>query len=177
MIQEIVRVLIHPVRARPNELVFAISAGEEPDAEGPRAPSRQPARRVVPHRAGRLEQHEERLISRMQAKGIEEEFARRVFKQIQGFGEYGFPESHAASFALISYAASYLRRHYPAEFICALLNAQPMGFYSIATIVEDARRQGVEMRPVDAQRSAWDCTLEDGAVLWTSPIYLIREGA
>src|SRR4029077_20016582 len=98
---------------------------------------------------------------RMQAKGIPREFAERVFEQIKGFGEYGFPESHAASFALISYAASYLRRHYPAEFTCALLNAQPMGFYSVATIVEDAKRQGVEMRPVDVQRSEWNCTLEE----------------
>ncbi|HKY20333.1 MAG TPA: error-prone DNA polymerase [Vicinamibacterales bacterium] len=112
-------------------------------------------------RSGRLEQHEHRLISRMEAKGIPSEFARRVYQQIQGFGEYGFPESHAASFAIISYASSYLRRHYPVEFTCGLLNAQPMGFYSIATIVEDAKRQGVEVRPVDAQRSAWDCTLED----------------
>ena len=111
-------------------------------------------------RKGRLEQHRERLISRMQAKGIAFEFAERVFKQIQGFGEYGFPESHAASFAIISYASAYLRRHYPAEFTCALLNAQPMGFYSIATIVEDAKRQGVDVRPIDAQRSGWDCTLE-----------------
>ena len=112
-------------------------------------------------RSGRLEQHRERLISRMQAKGIAPEFAERVFQQIRGFGEYGFPESHAASFALISYAAAYLRRHYPAEFTCALLNAQPMGFYSIATIVEDAKRHGVEVRPVDAQRSDWDCTFEE----------------
>ena len=112
-------------------------------------------------RKGKLEGHRERLISRMQAKGIALEFAERVFKQIQGFGEYGFPESHAASFAIISYASSYLRRHYPAEFTCALLNAQPMGFYSIATIVEDAKRQDVEVRPVDAQRSEWDCTLEE----------------
>ncbi len=111
-------------------------------------------------RSGRLEQHEERLISRMQAKGITLEFATRVFKQIQGFGEYGFPESHAASFAIICYVSAYLRRHYPAEFTCALLNAQPMGFYSIATIVEDAKRHGVEVRPVDVRHSAWDCTLE-----------------
>ena len=111
-------------------------------------------------RSGRLERHRERLISRMQAKGIAPEFAERVFQQIQGFGEYGFPESHAASFALISYASAYLRCHYPAEFVCALLNAQPMGFYSIATIVEDAKRMGVEMRPVDVHRSAWDSTLE-----------------
>ena len=111
-------------------------------------------------KSGRLERHRGRLLSRMQAKGISLEFAERLFKQIQGFGEYGFPESHAASFALITYAAAYLRCHFPAEFTCALLNAQPMGFYSIATIVEDAKRQGVEMRPVDVQRSAWDCTLE-----------------
>lgn len=112
-------------------------------------------------RSGRLEAHRKRLVTRMIAKGIASEFADRVFKQICGFGEYGFPESHAASFALISYAAAYLRRHYPAEFTCALLNAQPMGFYSISTIVEDAKRQGIEVRPVDAQQSEWDCTLEE----------------
>jgi error-prone DNA polymerase len=112
-------------------------------------------------RSGGLEAHKDRLISRMTAKGIQPEFAERVFKQICGFGEYGFPESHAASFALISYAAAYLRRHYPAEFTCALLNAQPMGFYSIATIIEDAKRQGVEVLPIDAQQSDWDCTLEE----------------
>jgi error-prone DNA polymerase len=111
-------------------------------------------------RSGRLEQHEQRLVTRMVAKGIPEEFARRIYKQIQGFGEYGFPESHAASFAIISYATSYLRCHYPAEFVCSLLNAQPMGFYSIATIVEDAKRMGLDMRPIDAQHSEWHCTLE-----------------
>ena len=114
-------------------------------------------------RSGRLEAHHERLVSRMVAKGIKSEFAEQVFKQICGFGEYGFPESHAASFALISYAAAYLRRHFPAEFACALLNAQPMGFYSVATIVEDAKRQGVEVRPVDVQQSEWDCTLEEAS--------------
>jgi error-prone DNA polymerase len=113
-------------------------------------------------RSGRLERHRERLISRMQAKGIAPEFAERVFQQIQGFGEYGFPESHAASFALISYASAYLRCHYPPEFVCSLLNAQPMGFYSIATIVEDGKRLGVEMRPVDISRSAWHATIELG---------------
>ncbi|WP_337289074.1 error-prone DNA polymerase, partial [Candidatus Methylomirabilis sp.] len=89
---------------------------------------------------GRIERHRERLISRMRAKGIAAEFAERVFSQIRGFGEYGFPESHAASFALIAYATAWLKRHYPAEFTCALLNAQPMGFYAPATIVEDAKR-------------------------------------
>jgi error-prone DNA polymerase len=111
-------------------------------------------------RTGRIEKHRERLISRMQAKGIKPEFAERVFQQIRGFGEYGFPESHAASFALVAYAAAYLLRHYPAEFCCALLNAQPMGFYSPATIIDDAKRRGVEVRPVAARLSDWDCTLE-----------------
>ena len=111
-------------------------------------------------RSGRIEQHRERLVSRMVAKGIAPEFAERVFQQIRGFGEYGFPESHAASFALISYATAWLKCHYPAEFTCALLNAQPMGFYAPSTIVEDARRHAVEVRPVDAQASDWDCTLE-----------------
>jgi error-prone DNA polymerase len=112
------------------------------------------------HRTGRMERHRERLITRMQEKGIAFEFAERVFEQIRGFGEYGFPESHAASFALIAYATAWLKCHYPAEFACALLNAQPMGFYAPATIVEDAKRHGVFVRPLDAQLSDWSCTLE-----------------
>jgi error-prone DNA polymerase len=118
-------------------------------------------------RSGRIEGHRHRLISRMEQKGIAREFAERVFEQIRGFGEYGFPESHAASFALISYATSWLKHHHPAAFACALLNAQPMGFYTPATIVEDAKRHGVEVRPIDVNASAWDCTLErrdDGAL-------------
>ncbi|MCG3135480.1 MAG: Error-prone DNA polymerase [Planctomycetes bacterium] len=111
-------------------------------------------------KAGRIEQHHERLVSRMTAKGIAPEFAERVFLQIRGFGEYGFPESHAASFALLSYATSWLRCRHPVEFACALLNAQPMGFYSPATIVSDARRRGVVVRPVSVRESAWDCTIE-----------------
>jgi error-prone DNA polymerase len=111
-------------------------------------------------KTGRIESHRERLLTRMQSKGISLEFAERVFKQILGFGEYGFPESHAASFALIAYATAYLRTHYPAEFCCSLLNAQPMGFYSPATIIDDAKRHGVVVRPIDAACSAWDCTLE-----------------
>ncbi|MBM4263585.1 MAG: DNA polymerase III subunit alpha [Deltaproteobacteria bacterium] len=113
------------------------------------------------HRTGRMERHRERLITRMQAKGIKPEFAQRVFEQIRGFGEYGFPESHAASFALIAYATAWLRCHYPAEFTCSLLNAQPMGFYTPATIVGDAQRHHVVVRPVDVQQSEWDCTLEE----------------
>ncbi len=111
-------------------------------------------------RAGRIEKHRERLISRMEQKGIGREFGERVFEQIRGFGEYGFPESHAASFALIAYATCWVRRHYPAEFTCSLLNAQPMGFYSPSTIVGDAQRHGVEVRPIDITASEWDCTLE-----------------
>jgi error-prone DNA polymerase len=112
------------------------------------------------HRSGRMERHHEKLITRMQAKGIAAEFAERIFQQIRGFGEYGFPESHAASFALIAYATAWLKCHYPAEFACSLLNAQPMGFYTPATIVEDAKRHKVIVRPLDAQVSAWDCVIE-----------------
>ncbi|HET7500264.1 MAG TPA: error-prone DNA polymerase [Kofleriaceae bacterium] len=114
-------------------------------------------------RSGRIEKHKERLIGRMETKGIPREFAERVFEQIRGFGEYGFPESHAASFALIAYATSWLRKHYLAEFTCSLLNAQPMGFYSPATIVGDAQRHGLEVRPIDVTHSAWDGTLEPTA--------------
>ncbi|HET8563277.1 MAG TPA: error-prone DNA polymerase, partial [Candidatus Binatia bacterium] len=112
------------------------------------------------HRTGRMEHHRERLITRMQAKGIAPEFAERVFEQIRGFGEYGFPESHAASFALIAYATAWLKYHYPAEFTCSLLNAQPMGFYLPATIVEDAKRHNVVIMAIDVTVSDWDCTLE-----------------
>ncbi len=111
-------------------------------------------------RTGRIEKHHERLVSRMTAKGIRAEFAERVFEQIRGFGEYGFPESHAASFALIAYATAWLRCHYPVEFTCALLNAQPMGFYSVSSIVADAVRRGIEVFPVDVTVSDVDCTME-----------------
>jgi error-prone DNA polymerase len=116
-------------------------------------------------KTGRIERHRERLVARMEAKGIEREFAERVFDQIRGFGEYGFPESHAASFALIAYATAWLRRHHLDVFTCALLNAQPMGFYSAATILDDAKRHGLEVRPVDVVRSEWECVLEGGQVL------------
>ncbi len=115
------------------------------------------------HRTGRMERHRMRLISRMQAKGIALEFAERVFEQIRGFGEYGFPESHAASFALIAYATAWFKCHYPTEFACSLLNAQPMGFYAPATIVEDAKRHQVAVRPIDVRISRWECALEPGA--------------
>ncbi len=110
--------------------------------------------------SGRIEQHHARLVGRMVANGIPEDFAERVFSQIRGFGEYGFPESHAASFALIAYITAWLRCHHLPAFTAALLNAQPMGFYAPSTIVEDAKHHGVEIRPIDVQHSAWDCTLE-----------------
>ncbi|MDX9723629.1 MAG: error-prone DNA polymerase, partial [Myxococcota bacterium] len=125
---------------------------------------------------GKIERHRDRLISRMCAKGIERHFAERVFEQIRGFGEYGFPESHAASFALISYAHSYLRCHYPAEFCCALLNAQPMGFYAPSTIVRDAQRHGIELRPIDVKHSDWDCTLERLPDEGQAPRFAVRMG-
>ena len=109
--------------------------------------------------SGRIERHRERLIQRMIQNGIAPEFAERIFSQIRGFGEYGFPESHAASFALIAYITAYMRRHHPAAFTCSLLNAQPMGFYSPATIVEDAKRTGTLVLPIDVEESKWDCTL------------------
>ncbi|HYF15379.1 MAG TPA: error-prone DNA polymerase [Phycisphaerales bacterium] len=105
------------------------------------------------------------LIDGMVANGLPAEFAERCFEQIKGFSEYGFPESHAASFALLVYASAWLKRHYPAEFCAALLNSQPMGFYTPAQLVRDAAEHGVRVLPVDVQRSAWDCTVDrDGAL-------------
>lgn len=109
---------------------------------------------------GRIEEHRERLVGRMIERGIPRDFAERVFDQIRGFGEYGFPESHAASFALLSYVTAWLKCHHHAAFTCALLNAWPMGFYQPSTLVEDAKRHGVDVRPIDVTRSAWVCTLE-----------------
>ena len=102
----------------------------------------------------------ERMIKGMVERGYQEEFAIRCFRQIEGFGTYGFPESHAASFALLVYASAWIKRHYPDAFICALLNAQPMGFYSPAQLVAEAKRSGVEVRPIDINNSQWDCSLE-----------------
>jgi error-prone DNA polymerase len=95
----------------------------------------------------------------MRERGYKEEFAQQIFQQIQGFGEYGFPESHAASFALLVYISAWLKCHEPAAFACALLNSQPMGFYAPAQIVQDVRRHGVEVLAVDVNASEWDCTL------------------
>ena len=110
-------------------------------------------------KSGRIEKHRTRMIPRMLAEGIPEEFAERVFSQIRGFGEYGFPESHAASFALLAYVTAWLRCHHHDAFTCAILNAQPMGFYTPATLVEDAKRHGVEVLPIDINKSQWDCSL------------------
>ncbi len=111
-------------------------------------------------RNGDLGPFENRLIDGMRKRGYEENYARRIFDQIQGFGEYGFPESHSASFALLVYVSAWLKCHEPAVFACALLNSQPMGFYAPAQIVQDARAHGVEVRPVDIFLSARDCVLE-----------------
>jgi error-prone DNA polymerase len=110
-------------------------------------------------RKGGLEHFERKLIDGMRERGYQQEFAEQIFQQILGFGEYGFPESHAASFALLVYVSAWLKCHEPAAFACALLNSQPMGFYAPAQIVQDARRHGVEMLPADVTMSDWDCTL------------------
>lgn len=112
-------------------------------------------------RKGGLEKYYQRIVGGMLAKGYDQSFAEQIFSQIQGFGEYGFPESHAASFALLAYASSWLKCHEPAAFLCALLNSQPMGFYSPSQLVQDARRHGIEVRPVDITISSWESTLED----------------
>ncbi|HSA57846.1 MAG TPA: PHP domain-containing protein [Gemmatimonadaceae bacterium] len=109
----------------------------------------------------------EKLIAGMERNGIPKDIALRIYNQINAFADYGFPESHAASFALIVYASAYLRHYYAPEFTAAILNAQPMGFYSVGTLVEDAKRHGVTVRSVDLTRSAWDHALEcpDGRVV------------
>lgn len=114
-------------------------------------------------RHGGLEPHRERLVQGMLRNGYTLAFAERIFEQIKGFGSYGFPESHAASFALLCYASSWLKCHEPAIFTCALVNSWPMGFYSPDQLLQEARRQGIEVRPVDVCHSDWDCTLEPDA--------------
>lgn len=111
-------------------------------------------------RTGKLQLFREKLINGMLMRGYDEKFAERIYQQIQGFSEYGFPESHAASFALLVYASAWIKLHEPAAFCCALLNSQPMGFYRPAQLIQDAQRHGVAVLPVDINCSAWDCTLE-----------------
>jgi error-prone DNA polymerase len=109
---------------------------------------------------GGVNKFKDKLIQGMIDNGYDIEFANRTFRQLEGFGSYGFPESHAASFALIAYASSWMKCHHPDVFCAAILNAQPMGFYEPSQLVRDARNHGVEIRPIDANRSAWDCSLE-----------------
>ncbi|MDF1506023.1 error-prone DNA polymerase, partial [Roseisolibacter sp. H3M3-2] len=119
-------------------------------------------RRAMGHKRSRERMAEicERMVAGMRGNGIPEETALRIYNQINAFADYGFPESHAASFALLVYASAYLKYHYAPEFLCALLNAQPMGFYAPGTLIEDAKRHGVRVLPVDVTRSAFDSTLE-----------------
>lgn len=114
-------------------------------------------------KTGTIQNYGVLFIERMRARGYPAAFAERVFKQIEGFGEYGFPESHAASFALLVYASAWMKRWHPAVFACALLNSQPMGFYAPAQIIRDARAHGVAVRPICVNASDWDCSLEPGA--------------
>ncbi|MFM8463988.1 MAG: error-prone DNA polymerase, partial [Burkholderiaceae bacterium] len=123
-------------------------------------------------RKGGLEKFHDKLISGMLERGYQLEFAEALFSQIEGFAEYGFPESHAASFALLAYASAWMKCHHPAAFLAALLNSQPMGFYSPSQLVQDARRHGVEVRPVDVMHSDWESTLEPG----DSPAPIVRLG-
>jgi error-prone DNA polymerase len=109
---------------------------------------------------GMVDELQDMMVERMVTRGYDRDFAQRCFNQIRGFGEYGFPESHAASFAHLVYVSSWIKCHFPAAFACGLLNSQPMGFYAPAQIVRDAREHGVRVLPVDVNCSAWDCTLE-----------------
>ncbi|RZJ26172.1 MAG: error-prone DNA polymerase, partial [Haliea sp.] len=111
-------------------------------------------------RKGGVKHFHDRLVNAMIARGYDADFSERIFSQIEGFGEYGFPESHAASFAKLVYVSCWLKCHEPACFLAAMVNSQPMGFYSASQLVQDARRHQVEVRPVDVMHSAWDCTLE-----------------
>jgi error-prone DNA polymerase len=114
---------------------------------------------------GTVHHYQVKLIEGMIRRGYPPDFAERCFEQIKGFGEYGFPESHAQAFAWLAYVSSWLKCHFPAAFTCALLNSQPMGFYAPAQLVRDAREHGVEVRPIDVNASHWDCTLEGEHIL------------
>ena len=128
-------------------------------------------------RRGTIDRLHQKMVSRMMARGYPEEFAERCFNQIKGFGEYGFPESHAASFAHLVYVSAWLKCHYPAAFAAALLNSQPMGFYAPAQIVRCARDHGVEAREVDVNHSLWDCTLEPCAQVTRSVVAQIKNNS
>ena len=123
---------------------------------------------------GGVSHFQEKLVQGMIARGYQPDFAQRMFEQIKGFGSYGFPESHAASFALVAYASAWMKCHHPDVFCCALLNSQPMGFYAPAQVVRDAQEHGVEIRPVCVNASRWDCTLEPGRA--GRPALVVRLG-
>jgi error-prone DNA polymerase len=124
-------------------------------------------RRALGHKRAEqlLEPYRLRFVEGGTRRGYSQAYMEELFDQFRGFAHYGFPESHSASFALIAYASSWLKCHYPQAFTCALLNSQPMGFYAPHTLVADAKRHGVEVRPVDVRHSDWDCTLEEGGAL------------
>ena len=127
-------------------------------------------------RKGGLEPFRDKLISGMRARGYEEAFALQIYQQIKGFGDYGFPESHSASFALLAYVSAWLKYHHPAAFVCALLNSQPMGFYGPSQLVQDFQRHGGQVLPIDVQLSEEDCTLEPAAVTGDAQQYALRLG-
>jgi error-prone DNA polymerase len=127
-------------------------------------------------RKGGLEPFREKLIQGMLARGYEETFALQIYQQIKGFGDYGFPESHSASFALLAYVSAWLKCHHPAAFACALLNSQPMGFYGPSQLVQDFQRHGGTVLSVDVQFSELDCTLEPLAVVGTTQQFSLRLG-
>ena len=111
-------------------------------------------------RRGGLEPHREKLLAGMLRNNFSREYGEHLFEQIKGFGDYGFPESHAASFALLTYASCWLKCHHPAAFTASLINSQPLGFYSPDQLLQDARRHGITVLPVDVRHSDWDCTLD-----------------
>ena len=127
-------------------------------------------------RRGGMEIWERKLMEGMRERGYAEEYARRIFRQIQGFGDYGFPESHAASFALLVYVSAWIKCHHPAVFAAALLNSQPMGFYAPAQLVGDARKHGIQVLPAEVNASDWDCTLEtrEGMVMLRLGLRMIK---
>src|SRR5580704_10619749 len=114
-------------------------------------------------RVGTIQTFQQRMVAGLVAKGYDGEFAARCFRQIEGFGEYGFPESHAASFALLVYASCWMKCRYPDVFLAAMLNAQPLGFYAPSQLVRDAREHAVEVREVDVNFSDWDAVLEEAS--------------
>ena len=128
-------------------------------------------------RRGGLEMFQQRLIEGMQQRGYETEFAQQIFRQIEGFGEYGFPESHAASFALLVYVSCWIKCHEPAAFLAAMLNSQPLGFYAPAQLIQDARHHGVEVLAVDVLHSQWESKLErqaDGSDAVRLGLHMVR---